>query len=86
MPKAKSNKGFKPLAENNTWIIPVAPGTRVTIVPSAKPRVTLGHLPGEPYEPIQVKDKQIREAAVRSGVYRYATADEIKSKEADDEL
>jgi len=72
--------------EENTWIIPVAPGTKVVIIPPGKPRVKLEHLLGEPYEPIQVKDKQIRDAAVRSGVYRYATAAEIKSKEADDEL
>lgn len=81
MPKKKEEA-------SNTWIIPVAPGTKVVIVPPDKPRVKLEHLPGEPLEPIQVKDKQIRDAAVRSGVYRYATAAEIKSvtKGATDEL
>lgn len=74
--------------EDNTWIIPVAPGTAVVIRPPGKKQVRLEHLLDTPLVPIQVEDEQIRNAAVRSGVYRFATTAEINSvtKETSDEL
>lgn len=62
--------------KDNSWIIFVAPNTRVTVNPrNGKPTVLeCGDVP----EPFQEENPVIREAAVNSGACRYAVDADFK--------
>lgn len=66
----------KETAQDNTWLIFVAPDTRVSVTPrNGKPRLL--ECKGKP-EPFEEKDEEVRKAAVLSGACRYADEADFK--------